>query len=71
VKNAAGGVDSWRCELGSPNAMSRVGFTREALKEGDEIVLDGILAKKGANICSTRVVKSKDGRTILSQSEPR
>jgi hypothetical protein len=71
VKNAAGGVDNWRCELGSPNAMSRVGFTRDALKEGDEIVLDGILAKKGANICSTRVVKSKDGRTLLSQSEPR
>jgi hypothetical protein len=51
--------------------MSRVGFTRDALKEGDEIVLDGILAKKGTNICSTRVVKSKDGRTLLSQSEPR
>ena len=71
VKNASGGVDSWRCELGSPNAMSRVGFTRDALKEGDEIVLDGILAKKGTNICSTRVVKSKDGKTLLSQSEPR
>jgi len=71
VKNNAGTVDTWRCELGSPNAMSRVGFTPDALKEGDEIVLDGILARKGTNICSTRVVKSKDGRTVLSQSEQR
>ena len=71
VKNASGVVENWRCELGSPNAMTRVGFTRDAIKPGDEIVLDGLLAKKGANICSTRVVKSKDGRTLLSQSEQR
>jgi hypothetical protein len=71
VKNASGGVESWRCELGSPNAMSRVGFGPDSVKEGEEIILDGILAKKGSNICSTRVVKSKDGRTILSQSEQR
>jgi Family of unknown function (DUF6152) len=71
VKNDAGGVDQWRCELGSPNAMSRVGFGPDSVKAGEEIVLDGILAKKGSNICSTRVVKSKDGRTILSQFEQR
>jgi hypothetical protein len=71
VKNGSGVVENWRCELGSPNAMTRVGFTRDAIKPGDEIVLDGLLAKKGANICSTRVVKSKDGRTLLSQSEQR
>jgi hypothetical protein len=71
VKNASGGVDHWRCELGSPNAMTRAGFTRDSIKLGDEIVLDGLLSKQGTNICSTRVVKSKDGRTLLSQSEQR
>src|SRR6516162_4497886 len=71
VKNASGGVDKWQCELGSPNAMTRAGFTPDSVKEGEEIVLDGLLAKKGMNICSTRVVKSKDGRTLLSQSEAR
>lgn len=71
VKNSSGGVDNWRCELGSPNAMSRVGFSRDSIKPGEEIVIDGILAKKGTNICSTRVVKSKDGRTLLTQSEQR
>jgi hypothetical protein len=71
VKNASGGVESWRCELGSPNAMSRVGFSRDSVKEGEEIVLDGLLAKKGENIWSARVVKAKDGRILLSQSEQR
>jgi hypothetical protein len=69
VKNASGGIDKWECELGSPNAMTRAGFTQESVKVGEEIVLDGILAKKGTNICSTRTVKGKDGRTVLSQTE--
>ena len=34
VKNASGGVDNWRCELGSPNAMSRVGFSRDSDQTG-------------------------------------
>jgi hypothetical protein len=71
VKNASGVVESWRCELGSPNAMSRVGFSPDSVKPGEEIVLDGLLAKKGSNICSTRTVKAPDGRTILSQFEER
>ena len=69
VKNASGGIDKWECELGSPNAMTRAGFTQDSVKLGEEIVLDGILAKKGTNICSTRTVKGKDGRTVLSQTE--
>jgi len=69
VKNASGAVEKWECELGSPNAMTRAGFTQDSVKVGDELVLDGILSKKGSNICSTRTVKGKDGRTVLSQTE--
>jgi hypothetical protein len=71
VKNASGTVEKWQCELGSPNAMTRVGFSPDSIKQGEEIVLDGILAKRATNMCSTRVVKSKDGRTLLSQQEAR
>jgi hypothetical protein len=69
VKNASGAVEKWECELGSPNAMTRAGFTQDSVNVGDELVLDGILSKKGTNICSTRTVKGKDGRTVLSQTE--
>jgi hypothetical protein len=71
VKAESGAVEKWQCELGSPNAMRRVGFGPDSIKPGDEIVLDGLLAKDGSNTCSTRVVKSKDGKTLLSQSEGR
>ena len=71
VKNAAGVVEQWQCELGSPNAMSRVGFSPDSVKPGDEITLDGLMAKDGSKTCSTRVVKYKDGRTLLSQQEAR
>ena len=69
VKNAAGGTENWRCELGSPNAMTRAGFNPESVKEGDEVTLNGILAKDASKTCSTRDLKSKDGRTLLSQTE--
>ena len=68
VKNAQGVVEKWQCELGSPNAMTRAGFSQEDVKAGDEIVLDGILARDGSKTVSTRVVKAKDGRTLLSQN---
>src|ERR1035438_2602017 len=55
VKNAAGVVEKWQCELGSPNAMSRAGFSADSVKEGDEIILDGLMAKAESNTCSTRV----------------
>jgi hypothetical protein len=69
VKAANGSVEKWQCELGSPNAMQRAGFGRKSASPGDEIVLDGILAKDGSKTCSTRVVKNKDGQVLYSQNE--
>lgn len=57
----------WQCELGSPNAMTRAGFAPDSVKVGDEVVLDGSLAKDGSKTCSTRVVKDKTGKTLLQQ----
>jgi hypothetical protein len=69
VKNSSGEMEKWQCELGSPNAMTRAGFNPESVKEGDEVTLNGILAKDASKTCSTRDLKSKDGRTLLSQTE--
>jgi hypothetical protein len=69
VKNSAGETERWQCELGSPNAMTRAGFNPESVKQGDEVVLNGVLAKDASKTCSTRDLKSKDGRIILSQTE--
>lgn len=49
VKNADGKVVPWMVEGGSPNALLRLGFTRNSLPAGTEIVIEGFLAKDGAN----------------------
>jgi len=67
VKNAKGVVEKWQCELGSPNAMTRAGFSHDSVKVGDEIVVDGILARDGSKTCSTRVVNGRDGAVVLRQ----
>jgi len=67
VKDEAGKVVKWQCELGSPNQMARSGWKQDSVKIGEEIIVAGILAKDGTNTCSTRNVKYKDGRTVFSQ----
>jgi hypothetical protein len=67
AKMANGSIEKWQCELGSPNAMTRAGFFQDSIKVGEEIVLDGSLAKDGSKTCSTRVVTDKEGNVVLRQ----
>src|SRR6267142_7186010 len=41
VKRADGTVEAWMIEGGTPNAMFRRGFTKDSLKAGTVIVVDG------------------------------
>src|SRR5262252_5962186 len=45
VKDASGKVVNWACEMGSPNALSREGWTRNTLKIGMSVAFEGTLAK--------------------------
>jgi hypothetical protein len=49
VKEPDGKVTQWMIEGGSPNALFRMGFTKESLPPGTEIVVEGYQAKDGAN----------------------
>src|SRR5436190_20823848 len=49
VKNADGSVTKWMVEGGSPNSLFRLGFSKDSLPKGTEIVVDGYQAKDGAN----------------------
>jgi hypothetical protein len=49
VKNSDGTVTNWMIEGGSPNALFRMGFTKDSLPIGTEIVVEGFAAKDGAN----------------------
>jgi hypothetical protein len=68
VKDASGGVDHWQCEGGAPNTLTRSGWNRDSLKFGDQITIDGFLAKNGSKTCNMRVVKLSDGRSVFAGS---
>src|SRR6516225_9866421 len=62
VKDQSGKVTNWEFELGSPNGLMRQGWTRNSLKEGDVVTIEGSLAKDGSNLANSRTVKLADGR---------
>ena len=64
VKDANGKVTVWNFEFGSPNHLFRAGWTRNTVKEGDRITIEGWAAKDGANLAQTRQVTLADGRTV-------
>src|SRR5262245_42898674 len=49
VKLPNGMVENWAIEAGSPNILMRRGITRNTLKKGDKIVVDGYQAKDGTH----------------------
>jgi hypothetical protein len=68
VTDQSGNVTSWDFELGSPNALMRRGWSRQALKPGDMITASGYLAKDGSHLANARSVTLSDGRKIFAGS---
>jgi hypothetical protein len=55
----------WMIEAGTPNTMVRRGFTRDSLKAGTEIVVQGFLSKDGANRANGFSITFTDGRRLF------
>jgi len=68
VKDDSGKVTNWEFELGSPNGLMRRGWTRNSLKPGDLIIVEGYLAKDGSKLANARNVTLTDGRKIFAGS---
>jgi Family of unknown function (DUF6152) len=68
VKDDAGAVTNWEFELGSPNGLMRAGWTRNSLKQGDEVTVSGSLAKDGSHLANARSVVLADGRRVFAAS---
>jgi hypothetical protein len=68
VKNPDGTVTEWMVEGGTPNTLFRRGFTKEAVKAGMEITVEGYRAKNGANRANGRDLILNDGRRLFMGS---
>jgi len=66
VKDANGKVANWMIEGGSPNGLMRAGWTRNSLKPGMEVNVEGYLAKDGSNIANMTTVTA-GGKKVLGR----
>jgi Family of unknown function (DUF6152) len=65
VKNPDGTVTQWMIEGGTPNTLFRRGFTKDSLKAGTEIVVEGYRAKNGKNRANGRDLILPDGKRLF------
>ena len=71
VKKSDNTVDEWMIEAGSPNTLLRRGFTRDSLKAGEEIVVQGYQSKDGSLRANGRDVTLPNGQILfLGSSNP-
>ena len=68
VKDEKGTTTNWGLEMGSPNGLMRQGWTRNSMKIGDEVTVEGSAAKDGSNIGNARSVTLKDGQRLFAAS---
>jgi hypothetical protein len=58
----------WAFELGSPNGLMRQGWTRNALKQGDVITVQGSRARDGSTNSNARSVTTAAGKRMFAGS---
>jgi hypothetical protein len=68
VKGNDGRAARWMVETSNPNGLMRLGWTKRSLKPGDEITIEGYMAKDGSNTVNAARVTLADGRTVFAGS---
>jgi hypothetical protein len=65
VTGANGVVTKWECEGSAPGGLQSHGWSRESLRPGDPVTIEGFPAKDHSNICKTRAVRLADGTRLI------
>lgn len=65
VKGPDGKVVNWMIEGGSPNSLFRLGFNKDSLPPGTEIVVEGYQSKDGSNRGVGAKLTFTDGRQLF------
>jgi Family of unknown function (DUF6152) len=72
VKDDSGDINNWALEMGPPNGLERSGWTRNTMKVGDEVIVEGTLAKDGAKQANARsVTMASTGKKLGAASSER
>ena len=71
VETDDGEYENWALEMGSPNGLTRRGWSRNSLQIGDEVSVEGSRAKDGSLKGNVRsVVLSTGERLFAGSSQP-
>ncbi|HEY2845420.1 MAG TPA: DUF6152 family protein [Bryobacteraceae bacterium] len=71
VKDESGKVTVWAFESLSPNALARQGWNKNSLKQGDQVTVEGYLAKDGKLLAdgsvhaNSRLITRADGKKVF------
>ena len=71
VKGDGGKVTTWAFESLSPNALARQGWNKNSLKQGDQVTVEGFMAKDGKLLAdgsvhaNSRLITLADGRKVF------
>jgi hypothetical protein len=65
VKQPDGTVENWAIEAGSPNILLRRGITKDTLKVGQKIVVDGYQSKDGSHRANGRDLTLLNGQHLF------
>ena len=71
VAGEGGKVASWSWELPSPNQLMRAGWTRNSMKIGDKVTVEGLHARDGSNhgMAQTVVLVSTGKQLFAGKAE--
>jgi len=64
----SGKTENWGLEMGSPNGLMRQGWTRNSMKIGDMVTVEGSRAKDGSLIGNARSVMLSSGQKLFAGS---
>ena len=65
VKQPDGKVENWAIEAGSPNILMRRGITKDTLKVGEKIVIEGYQSKDGTHRANGRDLTLPNGQKLF------
>jgi hypothetical protein len=60
VVDEKGAITNWGLEMGPPNGLERSGWSRNTMQVGDQVIVEGTLAKDGSKQANARSVTMAD-----------
>ena len=69
IKTEGSVIENWGFEMGGPNGLRNQGWTKATMKIGDEVIVEGSLAKNGSkNVNAKNVTMASTGKKLGAAS---